>query len=310
MAAAVPRRLALPLALALLSILPACRTVPADVSLAESGSEPARTGVFVEAQPNPREARSGTFAPISAEIANLYRCWFRDPYSYMFSGAEPQLEVNGNRYGMLMAGIGGILWYGNLNNCAGELTGRAPSSYSDIGPIEALAGVPATLPGSRFDFATVNPEFIAYARHNLLPPPDQTIDGIPPQLAYDLVFQRFFRVMGLTLVMLLEHHDIDAETQQYLSATSAGADGIEWLEGQYARFIDGATEPWDGTTMTAAMAVGFWLRRHADGSLAACWYGLRDVLVRYDRAWYDEIMMNGKAKAKLELLPDPLGSQR
>src|SRR5690606_2538539 len=119
------------------------------------------------------------------------------------------------------------------NTCAGELTGQAPRSYSDIGPIEALAGVPATLPGAQLEFRAVNPEFIAYARRNLLPSPEQTIDGISAQLAYDLVFQRFFRVMAASLLALLETTRIDDETSTYLAATMAGADGIEWLEARY-----------------------------------------------------------------------------
>jgi hypothetical protein len=210
---------------------------------------------------------------------------------------------------MLMAGIGGILWYGNLNNCAGELTGRQASSYSDIGPIETLAGVPASLP-SGFEFAAVNPEFIAYARKNLLPPPDQMIDGVPVQLAYDHVFQRFFRLMAASLLTLLERHDLAGESAQYLTDTSSGVDGIEWLEDRYAGAVAGYDEGWDGTTMTAPMAMGFWLRRHADGSLAASWHGLRDVMDRYDPAWLAEQKARlPKAAAALEQLPDPLAGQ-
>lgn len=268
-------------------------------------AEPARTNsTFVEAQPEPREAAPGTFAPISEQIASLYRCWFRDPYSYMFSSES--IEINGNNYGMLMAGISGILYYGNLNNCAGELTGRKPSSYADIGPIEALAGVPATLP-SGFDFATVNPEFIAYARRSLLPAPDQAIDGVSVQLAYDQVFQRFFRMMAASLLTLLETTDIDRETTQYLAATSAGSDGIDWLEAQYGGRIAGFPEGADGTTMTAPMAAGFWLRRRADGSFAASWHGLREVLDRYDAAWLAARKAQyPKAAAALEQLADPM----
>lgn len=285
-----------------------CRRVPAE--LADVEAEPARAHKpFVEAQPPPREAPPGAFAPVSAEIAELYRCWFRNPYSYMFRAEGEPLEVNGGFYGTLMAGIGGILWYGNLNSCAGELTGQKPRSYADIAPIEALAGVPATLPSSQFSFATVNPEFIAYARQHLLPPPDQTIEGIPVQLAYDRVFRRFFRMMTASLIMLLETTDIELESQSYLSNTAAGADGLDWLAAQYAGTVPGYNEPWDGTTMTAPMAVGFWLRRHVDGSLAASWHGLREVLDRYDPTWLAEHKArNPKAAALLEQLPDPLSA--
>jgi hypothetical protein len=302
----VPRRSSLLIAIPLLLLL-SCRRIPAE--LPEVEPEPARTQkVFVEQQPERGAAPPGTYAPVSAQIEQLYRCWFRSPYSYMFGGGEG-LEVNGGYYGMLMAGIGGILFYGNLNNCAGELTGQPPGWYSDIAPIEALAGVPATLPGT-FQFATVNPEFIAYARQHLLPPPDQAIDGVPVQLAYDRVFRRFFRLMTVSLMTLLETADIAQETKQYVNDTLGGQDGIGWLEARYAGRIAGFPEGQDGTTLTAPMAAGFWLRRHADNSLAASWHGLREVLDRYDATWLAEQKAQyPKAAAALAQLPDPLAVQ-
>jgi hypothetical protein len=293
-----------------LPLLFACRTVPAELPDTQAGSEPARAGdMFVETQPDAHTA-PGTFAPISAEIASLYRCWFRSPYSYMFSGGSEPLEVNGAHYGMLMAGIRGILYYGNLNNCAGELTAQPPRNYADIGPIEALAGVSATVPASHLEFAAVNPEFIAFGRQHMLPSPEQAIDGVPVQLAYDRVFQRFFRLMAASLLTLLETTDIDLETKHYLNATATGSDGIEWLEGRYGGRISGFVEGWDGTTLTAPMAAGFWLRRRADGSFAAAWHGLRDVMDRYDPVWLaEQKLLFPKAADVLAQLPDPLGKQ-
>jgi hypothetical protein len=283
--------------------------VPAE--LPDMEPEPARSEkVFVEQQPERREAPPGTFMPVSTEVASLYSCWFRNPYSYMFHGGTDALEVNGGYYGMFMAGVHGILYYGNLNNCAGELIGQPPGWYSDIAPIEAFAGVPASLPSTTYSFATVNPEFIAYARRQLLPPPDQAIDGIPVQLAYDRVFRRFFRLMTVSLMTVLETTDIARETDDYLAATSAGQDGITWLEGRYNGRIAGFPEGWDGTTLTAPMAAGFWLRRHADKSFAASWHGLREVLDRYDPAWLAEQKAQyPKAAAALEQLPDPMVTQ-
>jgi hypothetical protein len=288
-------------------LLLACRTVPAE--LPDTQGEPARAGrMFVEKQPEARTV-PGTYAPITAEIASLYRCWFRNPYSYMFSYEGNPLEVNGAQYGMMMAGIHGILYYGNLNNCAGELTGKPPGSYADIGPIEALAGVSATVP-AQLEFAAVNPEFIAFGRKHMLPSPEQMIDGVPVQLAYDRVFQRFFRLMTSSLLTLLETTDIDGETKQYLADTSAGNDGIDWLAARYGGRISGYAESWDGTTLTAPMAAGFWLRRRADGSFAAAWHGLRDVLDRYDPVWLaEQKLLFPKAADALAQVPDPLGTQ-
>jgi hypothetical protein len=296
------------LALAALS----CRKVPA--TLPEPAGEPAaedpaptQTRVFVEAQPDTAETR--LFEPISNELASLYSCWFESPYPYMFEARGEPLEIHGQSYDMLMAGIRGILYYGDFNECAGRLVGQQPRSYSDIGPIEALAGMSATLPSSNLPFRAVNPEIIAWARTQLLPAPQQSIEGVPVQLAYDRVFRRFFRLMGESLFWLLEQGTLASETAPYLSAVDQGRDGLEWLEARYPA-IPSHGGSWDGTTMTAPMAAGFWLRRELDGSFAACWHGLREVLERYDANWLGELRASyPQAANALAQIPDPLASE-
>ncbi len=300
-------RLAAPLSLAALGLALGCRPIPAELQLTEAQPQPPAK-VFVERQPERREP-SGSFAFVSADIAALYSCWFRGPYEYMFDNYSggAGLEVHGRRYGMLMGGIRGILYYGDLNNCAGELSGVPTQSYTDLRPLEALAGVPATLPAPDLEFSAVNPEFIAYARRNLLPHPEQTIEGVPAQLAYDRVFARFFRVMTASLMMLLETGDLDGETQRYLQDTAVGIDGIEWLENNYAGRVPEYPQSHDWTTLTAPMAAGFWLRRRADGSFAAAWHGLREVLERYDADWLaQQQARHPNAAAALAQLRDPL----
>jgi hypothetical protein len=282
-----------------------CRTVPAELPEPQPERAPPSAAAPVD-DPRPRVASPGDFTPVSPEIEALYRCWFRNPYSYMFAYDGELLEYDGKRFGMLMAGTKGILYYGRLNTCAGELTGVAPRNYADVEPIAALAGVPATLPSS-LPFAAVNPELIAFARQRLLPSPDQWIDHVETQRAYDLVFRRFFRVMTLSVMVLLESSDVDGETADYLAATSRGHDGIDWLENRYGGRIPELGGYADGTMMTAPMAAGFWLRRHADGSFAACWHGLREVLDRYDAVWLGEQQArHPKAAAELAQLHDPL----
>src|SRR5690606_8936111 len=172
-----------------------CRTPPAELPQTHTEAEPARTNnVFVEAQPSKRDAAPGGFSMINGEIAGLYRCWFNDPYSYMFAYDGELREIGNKRFGMLMAGIHGILFYGNFNTCAGDRPGHRPAGYADFGPVAPLPGVPATADAPGLAFDAVNPELLFYARRQLLPSPDQSIDGIPVQLAYDHVFQRFFRL--------------------------------------------------------------------------------------------------------------------
>jgi hypothetical protein len=259
-----------------------CHRVPA--TLPDTEPEPTGRSVFVESQPI-QDAR--IVSPLTSEAAALYSCWFEPPYEHMFAG-DPLL-IEHRSFGMLMAGIHGILYYGALNECAGRLVGQEPASYSDHAPIGALAGVPVTLVNPSLPFETVNPEIIAWARARLLPSPDQTIEGIPVQVAYDRVFSRFFRLMGESLFYLLESKSIDAEAAAYIRDVELHhVDGVEWLERRYTG-IPTHGGSWDGTTLTAPMAAGFWLRRQLDGSLSACWHGLRDVFERYDRAWLDEL---------------------
>jgi hypothetical protein len=287
----------------------ACRTVPA--TLPEPDSRPstrASDEVFIESQPEPERGRLSE--PLSAQATRIYQCWFTDPYEYMFAADGEPFEFNERSFGTFMAGTGGILYYGGLNRCAGEIIGEPPRSYTDLQPIERLAGISATLPNPRLPFATVNPEIIHWARAQLLPGPGQSIDGVPIQLAYDRVFHRFFRVMAISLMELHQQYALTAEADVYLRDTSSGADGIGWLERRYAS-MPALGGSWDGTTLTTPMAAGFWLRRQLDGSLAPCWHALRDVLERYDPTWLaEQLAAHPNAATALAQLPDPGGAPR
>ncbi|KIG15223.1 hypothetical protein DB30_05767 [Enhygromyxa salina] len=301
-----PLRPVFPLAaLAMLTL--ACRTVPATLPEPDTGAATRTSNtVFVESQPKPEGGR--LFEPLSADAIQVFRCWFTDPYEYMFTYDGEPFEFNDRAFGTFMAGISGILYYGNLNNCVGDIIGEPPRSYSDLQPIERFAGVSATLPNSSLPFETVNPEIIHWARAKLLPAPNQYIDGIPVQLAYDRVFHRFFRVMAVSLFELHQQYAIAAEAQTYLRDTSNGDQGIDWLERRYTHSMPAFNGSWDGTTMTTPMAAGFWLRRQLDGSIGPCWHGLRDVLERYDPRWLAEQLNHyPNAQVALAQLPDTIG---
>ena len=128
------------------------------------------------------------------------------------------------------------------------------------------------------------------------------------QEAYDRVFYRFFQAMAVSLIYLHQDRMLADEAQAYLRDVQRGANGIDWLENHYGPYLPALGGSWDGTTMTTPMAAGFWLRRELDGSSAACWHGLRDVLERYDRQWLDDLLAkNPQAAAILSALPDPVG---
>lgn len=290
-------------ALVVFSCLASCRRVPADLPDVEP--EPSgRSSVIVESEPKQQEG--ALLSPLTDEAISLYTCWFEDPYSYMFSHhhGEP-LVIGHNSYGMLMAGSHGVLYYGALNECAARMVGTSTSNYADLEPISVLAGVPVTLPNPNLPFDTVNPDFLRWVRVHLLPAAEQSIDGISVQLAYDRVFSRMCRQFGEALFYLLDEKAIDSEASQYVQAVQQkGVDGIDWLEQRYVS-VTGQGGYRDYTTLTPPMAVGFWLRRHLDGSLPACWHTLREVFERYDRAWFDDLRANyPKAAAAVAQLPD------
>jgi hypothetical protein len=298
------RRLSL-VSFALLLGCPGSRPKATDPDIAEpSGREP----VFVEREPGEEQGKMPNM--LAPEVANLYRCWFREPYDYMFRFDGPTFEFNGRNFGMLTAGISGILYYGGLSPCASEQTGSQGESWGDPQALSQFAGVPVRHPHSGItQFTPVNPAFVQWARKNLLADPEMLIDGRRVQDAYDLVFQRFFRLMVLSVVMLVEQKgSVDAvgmEAKTYLGDTDAGAYGIDWLEGRYYGLVPSYPESQDGTTMTAGMAAGFWLRRMIDGSFADCWHGAVDVVELYDRFWLaEQRSAHAKAFEQLDALPD------
>ncbi|MFV8749365.1 hypothetical protein ACNOYE_02310 [Nannocystaceae bacterium ST9] len=298
--------LLLPLALTL-----ACPSNPKPLANdPDPASEPAgREPVFVEREPQTDPSKLPKL--LTPEIANLYRCWFREPYDYMFTYGGATFDVNGRSYGMFSAGISGLLYYGGLSPCAAEQTGTTEQGWGNPEGLAVLAGVPTRNPNSSItQFTPVNPEFVLWARKTLLVDPEALIDGHRAQDAYDRVFQRFFRLTVLSALALVDKTGsiagLDAEARLYLADTDAGAYGIDWLEGRYVGLVLAYNEPQDGTTMTAAMAAGFWLRRQLDGSLSTCWHGMIEVVALYDRFWLaEQRSAHAQAFAQLDALVDP-----
>jgi hypothetical protein len=65
-----------------------------------------------------------------------------------------------------------------------------------------------------------------------------------------------------------------------------GQDALDWLMERYQEWLPAYPHQADGTSQTAQMAIGFWLRRGLDGTHTELWTGLRKVLLSYDREWF------------------------
>jgi hypothetical protein len=221
-------------------------------------------------------------------IATIGACWFRKPYSYMFSTASP-VTVGDRSFGMLLAGINGILYYGDLNQCFAEQMETGVTSYSDNQPFEKMSGLPLHS-DQMFEtqpFGFYNPDLVVWGYTNLIPATTDTIAGVPAQTIYTGVFSRFFRMMTESYLHLVDQGIYRQEMDAYWDmATTGKKDGIDYLQARYMEVLPGYGGTWDGTSMTPQMAIGFWLRRGLDGTSDELWTGLKKVMLRFDGTWY------------------------
>ena len=275
------------------TLLTACAPAPRPAEPVQPEAEPVPPEVqaLPAGRPAPRPPASPSApgsAPAPETLEALAACWFEGPYEYMFDGSVAVGVGNGS-FGMMMAGVRGMLYYSHLNGCAGRLTGRPPRSYSDPSPFEALSGLPvaAAAPSSERAFTHYNRDIVAWGRRHLLPDPAMPVLGTPAQTVYDGVFSRFFRLMTEAYLHLASRGIVQREMDAYMQAAAGpGFDGLDWLEARYGGTLSGYGAHGDGTAMTPAMAIGFWLRRGVDGTSDELWLGLQDLVRRFDGAWF------------------------
>jgi hypothetical protein len=240
--------------------------------------------------PEQEQAGSGGAVLHSDTVLRIGLCWFDQPYSYMFQGTG--VSIKNKAFGMLMGGISGILYYGDLNTCMAAVNGKKPKSYSDNTPFEELSGIPVMSEAHDYSkpFGYYNPDIIRWGHENLIPAADASVAGVPVQDIYDKVFSRFFRMMTESYLYLVDSGTYSQEMSAYMDmAEKKSQDGLDWLQSRYKNALPAYSCPWDGTTMTPQMAVGFWLRRGLDGTSQELWTGLRKVMKRFDASWYSSL---------------------
>ena len=236
-----------------------------------------------------------------AALEQIYACWFKNPYDYMFASAGVPGEmvgIGGKNFAMFMGGISGIMDYGSLSECAGGFVGVKQKSYSDPTPIEHLAGIP--LYSERMDdsqpFGFFNPELVKWGYTTMIPDPDSLIGGAAAQIIYDKVFKRFARVMAESYLYLVDSGKYRDEMKAYWDLAKKpggfkpyGYGGLDYLQSRFNSALPAYQVAWDGTKMTPQMAIGFWLRRGLDGTHEELWTGLTKALKQYDGVWYDSL---------------------
>lgn len=270
-------------------VLAACSSgVRGPAATAQETPGPAQTEREEPRQEEPAGSVAAVLHPDT--VLRVGMCWFDQPYSYMFQGTG--VSIKNKHFGMLMGGISGILYYGDLNTCMAAVHDKKPKSYSDNTPFEEMSGIPVMSDAhdSTKPFGYYNPEIVKWGHENLIPAADASVAGLPVQDIYDKVFSRFFRMMTESYLYLVDSGTYAQEMAAYMDmAEKKSQDGLDWLQARYKSALPAYGAPWDGTTMTPQMAVGFWLRRGLDGTNQELWTGLKKVMKRFDAAWFSSL---------------------
>lgn len=232
--------------------------------------------------------------PGPTELGAFWKPWFDNPYVYMFTAAEgpgwedaPAAASKGHVFG---GGIRGFYSYGGFDDCLRRWLGDAPLDHNIEYPaLAAMAGRPFRTgqigEGWERSFGTYDPAVIEWALATFVPHPDQPIAGSTFQATYDETFFRVVRVQALAYGELRSRHNLGREAKAYLKAMTDEPDfyGVEWLQHRYSGSMQDAYPlSANGTMMTGAMAMGFWLRRHVDGTEDVLTKSLGVVLRVYD----------------------------
>ena len=258
----------------------------------------------------------------------LYKAWFQSPYEYMFE-KKKVLTINGTAYGRFTAGVNGLVFYSGFKRGAEKLFKNFKSSFDSVSVFQKLSGVPVILhKGSRStDFKYYNPIFIRWGIRNFIVNPNEKLGKFTYQEIYTKLFSRFFRIMVESYLYTKLHLSVSKELTYYKRAVKRKRyAGIFYLKARFDRVLPKKYDmksTWGVSHWTTGMAIGFWLRRHEDGTGALLWEGLNKFMRLYDKKWFLHKLSNPPAKYKpkkraipkrlkvekypLQILPIPMG---
>jgi hypothetical protein len=237
--------------------------------------------------------------PGPTELGTFWEPWFASPYEYMFTSPaglgweeSPAAASQGRVFG---GGINGFYFYGGFDDCLRSWMGQEKDyGHDEYASLSTLAGRPFRTGqvGDGWDrsFGQYDPAVINWALSTFVPHPTQTIRGQTFQAVYDQTFFRAIRLHALAYDRLQMKYNLDREAKAYLKAMRGDSEfyGVEWLQNRYAGELQDAYPlEWDGTMMTAPMAMGFWLRRHVDGTEDSLTRGIGVVLRIYDPSFVE-----------------------
>ena len=139
---------------------------------------------------------------------------------------------------------------------------------------------------------------------SMLPKPTDTWRGTTYQNVYNILFKDVAHLLSISYVYL-QSQNIDEATREYLSIAANdhseyGSESLNHLRSEYMELFSEVMFPIhrkieqesafeSGFYLNPALSVGFWLRRHADGSAPALWNLMLGMLQDYDPDWVEHL---------------------
>ncbi len=240
--------------------------------------------------------KDNTFITVGNRIAKedlikIYEVWFDSPYEYMFERDQDFIYIAGRNLHEFSAGINGFLFYGGLVEGFFDYQYDNISSFWSYEIIEKVSGIKVVLEEREFSY--FNPDIIIWGSQNLIPDPNDKIYGESCQLIYEVVFNRFFRLMAESYIYLNDKEIYQNERDLYYQNVVIEENyALNYLDARFNSVFpkyqsNNTRSPW-----TIGMAFGFWFRRSLDGTDDEVWMSLEKMMKIYDNQWLEQLKEN------------------
>ncbi len=231
------------------------------------------------------------------EQVAIIEAWFSSPYEYMFEG-ELYNDNSGNSLQYLMdgkhqfmAGVDGIVFYGGLHRAFKKVFDLSSDAYESVEILSGIECFSQTVENDNTKFNYLNPEIVKWL-YIQIPDKNLKIRNYTCKEIYQTIFSRLFRMHVKAYYYVNYDNNKDKIIEQYQQVMYVDDYNLNKLEDLY----DGALPEFDtyrdGTNLTPAMAIGFWVRREIDGSADELWKYLKKFMRKYDKKWFKELKNN------------------
>lgn len=245
-------------------------------------------------------------------LGNIYADAITSSYEYMF-GPKGDFAINGSEVGEFNGGFKGLFLYSGMKEALKRNGVQQSQEYQpymdfyDISIYSEWAGMQVFKDGAKeFDgkvdasnpvnnFNNYNPKLIDWAIDNLILKPTDKVGDKTAQEVYDNVLKRYFRLMKLSydeLEKLGRVKELDAYKKKILKNAEQPSwddDCLSYLKERYAGNLVEYSQYAEYSDFTPGLAIGFWMRRHMDGTAPNFKKGIDKVLELYDKDWLTSI---------------------